>query len=46
MSVATANETVVGRAVDIGDDGSLVLELQDRERRVITTGDVTQLRPA
>jgi BirA family biotin operon repressor/biotin-[acetyl-CoA-carboxylase] ligase len=46
VSVATATETVVGRAVDIGDDGSLVLELRDGGRRIITTGDVTQLRPA
>jgi BirA family biotin operon repressor/biotin-[acetyl-CoA-carboxylase] ligase len=45
VKVDTADGSVEGRAVDLADDGSLVLELADGAQRVVTTGDVTHLRP-
>ena len=33
-------ETIVGRAVDLADDGALILALQDGQERRITAGDI------
>lgn len=41
VQVTFLKETFVGRAVDVGTDGSLVVEGDNGERRVFRAGDVT-----
>jgi BirA family transcriptional regulator, biotin operon repressor / biotin---[acetyl-CoA-carboxylase] ligase len=38
-------EEVEGLAVDVTDDGHLVVEADDGERRTLAVGDVVHLRP-
>ncbi len=44
MRVDLGADDVEGTAVDITDDGHLVVELLEGGRRVLTVGDVTHLR--
>jgi BirA family biotin operon repressor/biotin-[acetyl-CoA-carboxylase] ligase len=44
VRVETAAATVTGTAVDVHDDGALVVRADDGTEHVVTTGDVTQLR--
>jgi BirA family biotin operon repressor/biotin-[acetyl-CoA-carboxylase] ligase len=46
VRVELANERLVGDAVDITDDGHLVVRLDDGSTRTITAGDVIHVRPA
>jgi BirA family biotin operon repressor/biotin-[acetyl-CoA-carboxylase] ligase len=45
VRVQLANEAIDGDAVEITDDGHLVLVMNGGERRTITSGDVVHLRP-
>ena len=45
VRVDTPSGAIVGHAVDLDQDGSLVVELADGSRRAIGVGDVTHLRP-
>ena len=45
VRVELADAVLVGTAVDIEDDGALVVEDDQRVRRTVTVGDVVHLRP-
>jgi BirA family biotin operon repressor/biotin-[acetyl-CoA-carboxylase] ligase len=44
VRVETGTETIKGTAVDVDDDGALVVQADDGTRRVVNVGDVTHLR--
>ena len=45
VRVLSASDAVEGRAVDVAEDGALVVELPGGVRRVFEAGDVVHLRP-
>ena len=46
MRVDLGADDVEGTAVDVTDDGHLVVETLDGDRRTFAVGDVVHLRPA
>jgi BirA family transcriptional regulator, biotin operon repressor / biotin---[acetyl-CoA-carboxylase] ligase len=46
VSVQVASGSITGRAVDVDDEGALVVETAGGHRRVVRAGDVVHLRPA
>jgi BirA family biotin operon repressor/biotin-[acetyl-CoA-carboxylase] ligase len=46
VRVDLGKDDLVGTAVDVTDDGHLVVETLEGERRVVAVGDVIHLRPA
>lgn len=46
VAVELGDGSLEGTAVDVDDDGHLVLDLDDGGRRSVTVGDVVHLRPA
>lgn len=46
VRVEVGEGALIGTAADVGDDGRLIVRLDDGEERVVSAGDVTHLRPA